>query len=182
MKNLEEIIVVVRSLCSYTKNFHLSPCGGCGLPSWQQPCPVCDWYPYQGGQYWTKEYNEKQRAAIQNSNYTEEGWVIKHNRIGNIALWALGRARNTIAWKKDSSFRRTIEMAESQARSMNFPTGEELMVMYRKDQLLKALEKDPGNEEVKNLLMEIGDSDCTTAVREADCIYMEQNGLTMGDE
>jgi len=25
--------------------FHLSPCGGCGAPMWQQPCACCGYYP-----------------------------------------------------------------------------------------------------------------------------------------
>jgi hypothetical protein len=175
MKNLEEVITTVAGLCDYTKNFHLSKCGGCDLPSWQQPCPVCNWYPYYG----QKEYNEKQRKAIQNSNYTEEGWVIKHDRKGNIALWVLAGARETLAWGTSYMFRQNIKMAEFNSAAVDWPSGEELMAMYKKSRALQAIKKNPGDEEAKALLMEIGDSECTTAVREADTRFAEENNLSM---
>jgi hypothetical protein len=35
-------------------HFHLSPCGKCTLPSWQQPCPWCGFYP-MGEHNWQKQ-------------------------------------------------------------------------------------------------------------------------------
>jgi len=32
-------------------SFHLSPCGRCSLPSWQQPCPWCGFYPMSHSDY-----------------------------------------------------------------------------------------------------------------------------------
>lgn len=32
-------------------HFHLSPCGRCNLPSWQQPCPWCGFYPMGRADY-----------------------------------------------------------------------------------------------------------------------------------
>lgn len=46
--------------------FHLSKCGGCGAPSFQQPCSLCGFYPY--GSYkghWTpKEATKEQFEAM----------------------------------------------------------------------------------------------------------------------
>ena len=137
MKTLQDVIKAVRSLHQYTEYFHLSPCGGCGLPSWQEPCPICDWYPDRGGAYWMKEHNDRRRKQIQSNGYDEAHWLkrLKHNE--NIALWVLAGARKTLAWNgqqyykgPDPKFKAEILKAESEAIHMDWPTGEELLAMY----------------------------------------------------
>jgi hypothetical protein len=54
--------MVIRHLGYHWRHFHLTPCGGCRAPSWQQPCPWCSYYPQ--GRY----------TAPTSTTFTRESW------------------------------------------------------------------------------------------------------------
>lgn len=90
-----------------TRAFNLSPCV-CGVPMWQQPCTVCDWYPqhyYPSND--SRAANESMaeacrervgdaraafKKAIEKSGNEELGYE------GNLATFYLHGYRRTCAW------------------------------------------------------------------------------------
>ena len=77
--------------------FHLARCGGCGCPSFQQPCSLCNHYPMgervvaPERPLFTCEQFEKRIAA--------SGVSGLKGVAGNIATWYARANRNTVAYK-----------------------------------------------------------------------------------
>ncbi len=71
--------------------FHLSPCGGCGLPCFQQPCLVCGFYPHYS--------DESRRPGPQLScdAFVKSVETSAPNRKGNIGTWLASNYRRTLA-------------------------------------------------------------------------------------
>lgn len=67
--------------------FHLSACGGCGAPSFQQPCPLCRYYPRGSDKgYYHPEVATKQmfctmvdKSGPGGADGTIATWLIKNN-------------------------------------------------------------------------------------------------------
>lgn len=90
-----------------TRSFHLSPCV-CGVPMWQQPCNVCDYYPsHYLPSNDSRASNERMaeacrervsdpraafKKAIEKSGDEELGYE------GNLATFYLHGYRSTCAW------------------------------------------------------------------------------------
>jgi len=111
---LNDFIQAVRDMDERHRYFHLTPCGGCGQPSFQQPCPLCGYYPMGN------DPAERERC----SGPTREDWLRMVR--GNVALWYVSRGRRTLSWKTDSMFRESIERLEDEARAMKQPSPEEI--------------------------------------------------------
>ena len=95
--------------------FHLSPCGGCGMPTWQQPCPVCGYYPMGN----VSEEQERCRP------YQDKGrWLRLVKRHGSIAAWYWAGRKRTVAWSSNWSFREETEALIEQCASMEWPDPE----------------------------------------------------------
>lgn len=72
--------------CLERSPFHLSACGGCGAPSFQQPCPLCRYYPIWGDNSCSPKVATKQmfcemvgRSGPAGRDGTIVTWLIKNN-------------------------------------------------------------------------------------------------------
>lgn len=73
--------------CLDRSPFHLSSCGGCGAPSFQQPCPLCRYYPRGSDKgYYEPKVATKQmfcemidRSGPEGRDGTIATWLIKNN-------------------------------------------------------------------------------------------------------
>ena len=94
---------------------HLARCGGCGGPSFQQPCPLCSYYPMGADKgTWhpvraSREYFCEKVAASAPSG------------AGNVATWVLRQATRSVAYREDLSFRRVADAALAQAAELPVP-------------------------------------------------------------
>ena len=96
--------------------FHLSRCY-CGAPSWQQPCPTCDYYPM---------YGSTGTSAARDSA-TRETFVATATRHGGIAAWYFEEYRRTVAYAKDPGFAARIdELVEAAKTWEDVPTPGEV--------------------------------------------------------
>lgn len=84
-------------------HLHLASCGGCGCPSFGQPCAVCDYYPmgasdpfHDGKQRTLKDF--KKAVAASGPGGT-----------GNIASWYYSDRRKTVAYKEKPEFREAVD-------------------------------------------------------------------------
>src|SRR5574338_701182 len=125
-----ELIEVVRNLHPIFKNFHLSPCGGCNGPAYQQPCRICGFYPYGNDPQETKrasDYKEKAKEIFIRS-------VNEHN---NIVAWYISEYFNTCLFKpiqyvtklttKDFILREEIQNLYSEQKAINnYPSPEQI--------------------------------------------------------
>ncbi|HST58968.1 MAG TPA: hypothetical protein VLK84_09775 [Longimicrobium sp.] len=85
--------------------FHLARCY-CGAPSWQQPCPTCDYYPMYGstGTSWAPE------------SATRGGFVATAGRHGGVAAWYFAGYSRTVAYRTDWRFRERIDALVAAAK------------------------------------------------------------------
>lgn len=93
--------------------FHLSPCGGCGCPMWQQPCAICDHYPM--GAY---------RREVPLT--TKEQWCSAVKKHGNVYVW---REHNNYRYAIEE-YRFTAQHLWEQSKAFNgsqdWPSPEEI--------------------------------------------------------
>jgi hypothetical protein len=94
--------------------FHLTPCA-CGQPVWQQPCPLCGYYPMGN------DPQERERCA--SMGLTREHWLAAVARHGNIGAWYFASYKTTVAWK-DLEFRTKILEIIERSRKMVWPDPE----------------------------------------------------------
>jgi hypothetical protein len=94
-----------RARRGYGCPFHLRRCY-CGAPTWQQPCPTCDYYPMYGstGTSWEKD------------SATREGFVTRASAYGGVAAWYFAGYRRTVAYANNSSFAAKIDALVEQAK------------------------------------------------------------------
>lgn len=94
---------------------HLARCGGCGSPSFQQPCPLCSYYP-MGADKGTWHPAQASREF-----FCQKVAASAPAGTGNIATWVVGQARRSVAYKENIAFRRTADEALVQAAEMDVP-------------------------------------------------------------
>lgn len=121
---LERTIAMVQSLGNtflrYGSPFHLDPCAACGAPVWQQPCPVCRYYP-------DVSYPRRNAEDIaRTEKCTRERFQQLVARHGNIAAWYVDDFRNTVAHAEDALFRKKIEAAYALAKTMDVMDADEI--------------------------------------------------------
>lgn len=127
--------------------FNLSLCGRCRAPVWQQPCPVCNFYPYgaldNGIVMFTydretqkHEFTEEWLKRVTPMRETARAeFIARLNRHGNVAAWWLADKRNTVAYTdpKYEGRQRFIERVErfyEEAQAMSFPSAEAIWAAY----------------------------------------------------
>jgi len=96
--------------------FHLSPCGGCGGPAFQQPCSLCGYYPMGGPDPRQPATLDQFRRSVENS---------MPGGTGNLATWYFGNFRKTVAYKPHSSYKAKVDdlIAEA-ARMTDLPNAD----------------------------------------------------------
>ena len=111
--------------------FHCSPCGRCGSPVWQQPCPVCDYYPYgsmdgdvrHGSPEW-----EERKARYHESAHAKFNKLV--NNAGNYAAWFFLDKKKTVAFKEPYNFEHWVQPFVDQALSEQWPSADEIWEAY----------------------------------------------------
>ena len=114
--------------------FHLSPCNRCKSPVWQQPCPVCNYYPrgnYDDDVHATinspewLEYAEKLRQTARDS------FIRLANHYGNLAAWYFENKKKTVAYKSGGYFSKFVNEYIEKAKELpNFPDAEAIWDAY----------------------------------------------------
>jgi hypothetical protein len=98
--------------------FHLSRCA-CGQPSWQQPCPLCGYYPYGN--------DPEERERCRRQGLTKEHWLRRVASHGSIGAWYFSGLKNTVAWAEDTGdFRAKVEALIAKAESAEWPDPSEV--------------------------------------------------------
>lgn len=98
--------------------FHLAPCGGCGAPSFSQPCAICNYYPMgrDKGIYSPHDATIDQfTASVDRSG--------PYGQRGNLATWYLASYRRTVA-HQNTSFASKITEAIKEAANLDLPSPE----------------------------------------------------------
>lgn len=82
---------------------HLSACGGCGGPSFQQPCPLCSYYPMGSDKgQWHPRTASREFFCDKVAESAPAG-------TGNLATWVLAQKKRTVAYREDLSFRQRLD-------------------------------------------------------------------------
>jgi hypothetical protein len=110
-----ELVKTIKGLSDKFASFHLSSCH-CGAPVWQQPCPVCGFYPMYG------ELN----SSMEKDACTLEDYQKNVDWKGNILEWYL------------TSFMRCVDpqehllaAAREASKDMEWPTADEIWHHFR---------------------------------------------------
>jgi hypothetical protein len=110
--------------------FHLSPCGRCRCPVWQQPCPVCNYYPMgdmdDGHRRGTPEYDQYQARM---SAGAKEKWFALVQQFGNIAVWFFQRKLKTVAGKSET-YKNMVAKYSAEAANLDLPPAEQIWAAY----------------------------------------------------
>lgn len=96
---------------------HLAICGGCGGPSFQQPCPLCSFYP-RGA-----DKGSWHPARASREFFCEKVAASAPDGAGNLATWVLAQATRTVAYREMSGFRRAADEALAQAAELVVPAA-----------------------------------------------------------
>lgn len=121
----------IRNLGDKFRYFHLSVCA-CGAPGWQQPCPVCSYYPRGDGLRSCRRsvLNPSETRIIfdryivpEDKLVTREEYDAIVTQAGGILEWYLRSFMRCV-----DPQRHLLDAAREQARqqSLVFPTGAEL--------------------------------------------------------
>lgn len=121
-KTVAQTIDAVRAIYSEVFglpcSFHLSPCPQCNAPGWQQPCPMCGYYP---------QYGRPTKAEIAaHKKVTREEYAARVSRRGGIGVWYFNEFQKTVAYKQDTGFRAELNIAIAKAMDIDAATGEEI--------------------------------------------------------
>lgn len=121
-KTVAQTIDAVRAI--YTEvlgvpcSFHLSTCPQCNAPGWQQPCPMCGYYP---------QYGRPTKAEIAaHKKVTREEYAVHVAKRGGIGVWYFNEFKKTVAYKQDAGFRAELNIAIAKAMDIDAATGEEI--------------------------------------------------------
>jgi len=106
----ENLVATVRGLGEKFKYFHLSPCF-CGAPVWQQPCPICGYYPMYG----------ETNSGMDKGECTVELYAKAVKCAGGILEWYLKSYMSCVDPQKH-----LLDAAREQAEGIEWPTGEEI--------------------------------------------------------
>jgi hypothetical protein len=94
---------------------HLSACGGCGGPSFQQPCPLCSFYPMGS------DKGQWHPHTATRGYFCEKVAASAPAGTGNLATWVLAEKKRTVAYRDDPAFRRRLDDALAVATGMDLP-------------------------------------------------------------
>ena len=103
-----------RSVLSHSP-LHLAACGGCGGPSFQQPCPLCNFYPMGSDKgQWHPRTASRQFFCDRVAASASDG-------AGNLATWVLFASRKTVAYAQSYAFRQRLDGALAEAAHLEMP-------------------------------------------------------------
>lgn len=103
-----------RSVLSHSP-LHLAACGGCGGPSFQQPCPLCNFYPMGSDKgVWHPRTASRQFFCDRVAASASDG-------AGNLATWVLSASRKTVAYAQSYAFRQRLDGALAEAAHLEMP-------------------------------------------------------------
>lgn len=92
---------------------HLAACGGCGGPSFQQPCPLCSYYPMGSDKgQWHPRTASREFFCEKVADSAPAG-------TGNLATWVIAQKKRTVAYREDLSFRHRLDDALSIAAGLD---------------------------------------------------------------
>lgn len=88
--DVRDVVLTIRQLGPKFENFHLTPCGGCGCPMWQQPCLICGFYPY-GSKVTGAAAQSNRPSQLNNEPWvcSKEEWTKAVNGRGGIVQFYL---------------------------------------------------------------------------------------------
>ena len=124
--NVEEAIAYLRNHeFKQWQHFHLSKCGQCGAPSWQQPCPTCSFYPMG----WADN-----RRVREHPKFTLKGW--ENSSFTNLPGMLILGCKETVAYQQNTasweqfrplkeetlSYRSKVAAFEEEAKHLVWPT------------------------------------------------------------
>lgn len=89
--------------------FHLSPCGGCGGPSFGQPCALCGHYPMGGPDPRPPATPERFSQAVKNS---------MPGGTGNLATWYFGDFKKRVSYKPFSPYKSKVDALIAEGAGM----------------------------------------------------------------
>jgi hypothetical protein len=79
--------------------FHLGPCGGCGAPSFQQPCALCGFYPM--GETVVEPESPRFTCDQFEKTVRQSGYVRGE---GNLATWHARAFEKTVAFREQTTY------------------------------------------------------------------------------
>jgi hypothetical protein len=101
-------------------SFNLRACH-CAAPTWQQPCPVCSYYPMYGEPGTNWPVNSCTLAIY-------EGHIARHE---NLIAWVFHQNRRTVAYKEGTQYKLATDWAYESAKFMpNVPTAREIWTHF----------------------------------------------------
>ncbi|GJD90962.1 hypothetical protein BHAOGJBA_4506 [Methylobacterium hispanicum] len=94
---------------------HLAGCGGCGGPTFQQPCPLCDFYPMGADKgRWHPETASRQFFCDKVAGSAPQG-------TGNLATWVLSALKKSVAYARNPVVRDRLDAALADAVTLDMP-------------------------------------------------------------
>jgi hypothetical protein len=102
--------------------FHLSPCGQCGGPSFQQPCPLCGYYPMG---IFAKKTDKPTISCAGFERAIDRSGVGRKD--GNVATWLAREQMRTVAYIEKQSYRNKVDAMLVAAQSLEgLPSAAEI--------------------------------------------------------
>lgn len=107
-EELEQVKATIETVARFDERerldhspFHLSACGGCGAPSFQQPCSLCGYYPYGAdrGTWFPKK-----------ASFADFAIMVRKSGPG-------GQNGTIATWHARSRFKGRVDMTEEQAKA-----------------------------------------------------------------
>lgn len=94
---------------------HLARCGGCAGPSFQQPCPLCSFYPMGA------DKGSWHPARASREFFCEKVAASAPGGAGNLATWVMAQANRSVAYREVPRFRLMAEDASAHASALDMP-------------------------------------------------------------
>lgn len=127
-------------------HFHLSPCTACGGPSFQEPCPNCNFY---------MDYNRPQEGRNVPAS-TRDDFIAQVEKAGNLACWYYRSGKRTVAYSRNIEYRTKLDALLGDARSWNgLPDAGEVWDKVSGERVSLSREQDHGIYTVWQVLFEL---------------------------
>lgn len=104
-----------------SSGFHIGPCYRCGAPVWQQPCPVCGYYPGRGFDDPIPSAKDKEYYRCSFGRFEQ---IVSRN--GNYAAWYFSGYRGTSGYRNKPGFALLVEKVVEEAEGLQCPTAEDI--------------------------------------------------------
>ena len=105
----------------YTCSFHLSLCPRCDAPSWQQPCPFCDFYPMGD-----RDYNALTPEVKGNYFVPFERFEARIKGHVNFTAMYYASKKNVVAYSSDENYKAMVQHLIAYGLDVTTPTPHEI--------------------------------------------------------